>query len=425
MNYEKINMGSYNLHIIKTKKFKTVSVSVNFRRPVVKDEITIRKLLFSTLCYSSKKYNKNRLLIEKQENLYSLNLVNNLQIYGNYANSCIDIRFLNSDYSEEEILDKSLNFLFEILFNPNIKNEKFDEESLNNVKNELKTAILSIKDNMSLYGLIRVLEEMDPNSPVSYRSWGYLEDIDKISTNDLYEYYKNVLNSDLIDVFIIGDVDNKYITDKFKECFIINTLKRKKIDVFVSYSTYRKRVKKILEKEENLSQAKLSMALKLLNITDYERRYVLPIYTDILGGGSFSRIFQDVREKNSLAYYAFAASKSPSSIILISAGINRENFEKTQKIIRKNIKNMTLKISDEELDRSKANFITNIKSFFNNPTNIISFYLAKEILNADDIDERIKKIKNVTKEEIIKFGSKVKLDTILLLYGEENEEDRD
>ena len=73
MNYEQINMGSYNLHVIKTTKFKTITVEVNFRRKLKKEEITIRNLLKSILLYTTKDFKTEQELIRETENLYDLN----------------------------------------------------------------------------------------------------------------------------------------------------------------------------------------------------------------------------------------------------------------------------------------------------------------------------------------------------------------
>ncbi len=426
MDCEKINMGAYNLHFIKTEKFKTISVSVNFRRPVKRQEITARKFLFSLLCDSTKKINSKRLMEIQQEELYLLNLGYKLQIFGNYINSSIDVKILNDKFSEPGITEKSLQFLFDIIFNPNIENDAFNEKNFNIIKNRIETTINSIKDNTDIYSLIKVLEEMDHENPSSFHTWGYIEDLNKITKENLYNYYLNVLNSDIIDIFIVGDIDTNMIKQFFQTNFRINTIKKQKKKLWINYNEYRKRIKKKIVEEDLLQQSKISVALKLINISDFERRYVFPIYAQILGGSAYSRLFQSVREKHSLAYNISAATKAPSSIMLITSGIQKENFEKTLRLIRKELKNITKSISDKELENAKSDILTNIQTITDNPTDIINYYFGREVLNSDEIKDKIKKFKKVTKEDIIKFGNKVKTDTVVLLCGrDKNEKDTD
>ena len=112
MDYEKVDMGSYNLHFIHTNKFKTTTISVNFREKVNKKEITIRKFLFQMLCQTSKKYNTNRLLELKLEDLYSMNIGHSSTKFGYLINSYIDIKFLNEKYTSETFIYEALDFLF-------------------------------------------------------------------------------------------------------------------------------------------------------------------------------------------------------------------------------------------------------------------------------------------------------------------------
>ena len=73
MKYKKITTQTYNLHIIKTKKFKTVTIEVNFKSKLDKEEITYRNLLINTLCQSTRKYPSKRCLEIATEDLYELN----------------------------------------------------------------------------------------------------------------------------------------------------------------------------------------------------------------------------------------------------------------------------------------------------------------------------------------------------------------
>ena len=117
MKYEKINMGAYNLHLIETNKFKTISVEVNFREKVEKENITKRNLLKAVLLNSTKEYKSERDLIKETENLYDLKLLSSNVRIGNYSNLSFKIRFLNEKYTEENMNDYSLSFLIDLILN--------------------------------------------------------------------------------------------------------------------------------------------------------------------------------------------------------------------------------------------------------------------------------------------------------------------
>ncbi len=419
MKYEKINLESYNLHFITTDKFKTTTISVNFREKARKEDITIRKFLFQMLCSTSLKYNTNRLFEIKLEELYSTSLGYSNTMFGNLINSYIDIKFLNEEYSDEHLLNDAIEFLFELIFNPNVKDNKFDTKTFNQIKDKMNLILDSKKENIQKYTLNRSLELMDNLDPISFNLWGYKYDLDNITEESLYEYYKKVLKNDIIDVFIVGNIDKEKIVSIFKEKFKINTIKNNEIDSFVNYGKCPK-AKTVIE-EMNLKQSKISIILKALNLSMFERRYVLPLYTSILGSGGTSRLFTNVREKNSLAYTITAMPKIPNSIIMIYGGIDEENFEKALKLIKKEIK--LKKVTEKELENAKKEYIASVNILFDSPANIINYYFGIEVFNADTIEEKIENYNKVTISDIETLASKIKIAMIYLLKGTSNEEE--
>ena len=129
MKYTKYEIGPYNIHIIRTDKFKTVNIRTIFKRKTVKEEITKRNMLSDILLRSSKKYPTERSIAIECEELYDLYINSNITLSGLYNLLIFDIAFLNSKYTEDNIADKSIEFLSEILFNPNVENNEFNKEA--------------------------------------------------------------------------------------------------------------------------------------------------------------------------------------------------------------------------------------------------------------------------------------------------------
>ena len=205
MKYKKISTYSYNLHIIKTDKFKTVTVKMNFKRKLDKEEITYRNMIINMLCESTAKYPTKRLMNIATEDLYELCYRGMNYISGKYNIMGFDVTFLNEEYSEKGMFDKSVKFLADLVFKPNITKKRngvcFKEENFNLAYNVLKNNIISQKENPDGYSKIRMLEYMEPNSYLSYRSVGYMEDLENLNNRKLYKYYESVLNRDIIDIY--------------------------------------------------------------------------------------------------------------------------------------------------------------------------------------------------------------------------------
>ena len=417
MEYKRIEKGSYNLHFIKTDKFKTTTISVNFREPIKKEDITKRKLLFQMLTSSTKKYNTSRLIEIKLEDLYSASINYSTIKFGSIMNSYIDLKFITEKYSDNNLLDEAIDFLFEMIFNPNVSDNKFDIETFEEEKERLLMIINSEKENTQKYAFNRALFLMDDKDPISYNLWGYKDDLDKITIENLYSYYKEVLKTNLIDVFVVGDIDINKIEKIFDKKFKINTLKRDRTEAFITYNKCPKEKKEI--ESLNIRQSHIAIICKLLNLSLFERRYVLPLYSSILGSGGVSRLFNNVREKESLAYTVSSMSNTPNSALLIYAGIDYENYEKTLKLIKKEIflKNVT----ENELNGAKKEMLSSVNTLLDNTSTIINYYFGIEVFKADPIDVKIEKINKVTISDIENLSKKIKIAMTYLLKGTKNE----
>ena len=193
----------------------------------------------------------------------------------------------------------------------------------------------------------------------------------------------------------------------------------KKDDFIISHDKFRKTPKKIIE-DCKIAQSKLSIGCKIENIDSFDRNYVLPLYSIILGSGSDSKLFKEVREKNSLCYYISASANKLDSILFITSGISYTNFDKTVKLIKKSLKDMENgKFTEEDIDNAKTNYITMLEELKENPFQIISSYYSTEMFNYDTIEEREKNILSVNYEQIKGIASKIYMDTIYLLKGAE------
>lgn len=417
MEYRTEDFLSYKLHMIKTNKFKTINVKIVFSRPIKKEEITIRNFLSDMLVYSTKEYDTNKKLSIKMQDLYAMNIFSSSYRLGNLYNTDINAIFLKEKYTEEGMFEKSLELLKEVIFNPNVKNKMFDNTSFNIVKDIVLSQIKSVRENLRKYSLIKMLETMGKNEVFSYRAFGYIDDLENITRDNLYEYYLEFINKSKVDIYILGDIDFEKTKKIISNLFKFNTIKMKNQNILIEHKKIRKSIKE--EKEElNISQSKLSIGCKIKDINSFERNYVLPIYSMILGGGSSSKLFTNVREKNSLCYYISASGNKLDNILFITSGISCSNYKKCIRLIKEELKNMQKgKFSEEDIEKAKIQYITMLDELWEDPLQIISFYYSMEILNKDSYEERKKNINLVKYDDIKKISNNIFVDTIFLLKG--------
>lgn len=423
MEYIKKDLGSYKLHLIKTDKFKSITVKVSFHRVIKKNEITIRNILSDMFMQSSKKYNSKRELTIKAQDLYAAGLRTTNSRLGNYINTDFYLTVLNDKYTEDGNFASSLEFLSEIIFNPDVEDGKFNEEKLDIVKSTCRSALNSIKEDASNYSLIRMAEAFGEGEPISYRMMGYLEDLDDITGTSLYEFYLDMIKNDFVDIFVIGDVDIKEATDLIKMYFKFDILKKLKMPFMVDEKKPRRSKLVFNEKIDN-TQSKLAIGCRINGLSEYERNYPLTLFNVIFGGCSDSKLFKEVREENSLCYTIYSITNKLDNVLLIRAGIDKENYKKTVSLIEKNLKDVCNgKFDETDILMAKEYYNTALEEIEDSQSKIINNYLMMELINTDDIDVKREKMSKVTKSEIVKVAKKVTIDTIFCLEGVRNEED--
>jgi len=422
MIYKTYKIGPINLHTIKCDKFRQCHMEIIFRNEVKKEELTLRSFLFEMLTENNNEYKTRRELVLYLEDLYNTFLYSVTSKVGATIMTSLCIDFINPKYTKGEFLNNVLKLPFDMINNPNIKNEEFDLNTFNIIKKRIEMDILSINENPKRKSIIECLKETDKDSVTSYNVNGELEDLERITPSNLYEYLKNILNHDIIDIYIIGDLDMDQVANIIKERSKFNILKDKTTNFLVD----NKLRKKINEKQGfmDITQAHVAITLNINDMTEFERNYVARVYNGILSDGSLeSKLYKYLRNDNSLCYNVSSAYQKYDQLFIIQTAINKENYNLSLKLIKKALKEMELgKFSEDDINNTKETIYSSLDSSYETPGRIVDNYLFQNITDLDPLEIRYEKYKSVTKKDIINFAKKVHINTIYLLSdGDTNE----
>lgn len=410
MEYRKILKSSYNLHLIKTDKFKTLFFKFVFRDDLIKEDVTIRNILINMLDESTSKYNTNRLLNIRKEELYDLSTNFRNRRVGNQILSELSFEMIDTLYTEKSCLYETIDFIKEVIFNP-----LFTLEKLNLDKKLLYDDIKELGTIPNVKALLSLKRTMDSNNSFSIQTSGYLDDLEKITLDDIKTYYKKFINNSLIDIYVVGNIDfyemEKLITENIK----FNTIKKEKDSIYNNYINKKKAIA-IKEDDSNYKQSKLCIGLNIKNPSDTDIKYNAILYNMILGNSPESLLFNNVREKKSLAYDVTSSYFKNDNIIIITTGINKENYKLCIDAIKCEIKNIENgNFTSSHLENCKTLIKSILKESFDFQNTITEYYFGLSYLKLDNIERQIENIDKVTKEDIIEFSKKVKIDSIYFL----------
>ena len=168
----------------------------------------------------------------------------------------------------------------------------------------------------------------------------------------------------------------------------------------------------------DISQGKLVIGLDIEEDTK-ESKYIATVYNAILGGTPTSKLFQNVREKASLAYTASSSYLKHKNNIFIRCGIEIENYEKAVEIIKQQLEEIKNgNFTDDEINSAKTNIIATIKSIPDEQDTEITYYFGQELSEIKmNFEEYENNVNLVTKQNIIDFANKIKINTIYFLRG--------
>ena len=421
MEYKKINCESYNIHTIKTDKFKTTRMEIIFSREVEKEKMQEFTFLSDILTDSSKHFQRRKDIAIRLEELYKAIFYGTTNKVGNLFTISFVLEFINPEYiSEDNYFEEILSFPFKILNNPRVKNKEFDITNYNIVKRRMEDEIKSIKESSEKLAILSALQNMDPNSPSSFKVLGEEENLKNITTSSLYETYNDLFMHSNCDIFIIGNINMDKAVKIIKDNFKYRVIKIKKPSLLVDNKIKRKPL--IVNKEVSFVQSTLVMIYNLKGLDIDLKNVAFHVFNYIFAsGGIQAKLYQRLRVENSLCYSVKSLYLKYDELLVIEVSLDKKNIKMAEKLIKKCVKEMINgKYSQDELNDAKKNLVFSLKMANDNNVSILNNYIFNQFAHLPLIDERIKLIKKVTKEDLIKCAKALKLNTVYVQCPSDN-----
>ena len=225
----------------------------------------------------------------------------------------------------EELVQEAINILLDLVFNPLIENNGFHPEYIEGEKKNLKQIIEGKIDNKSKYAYERCIEEMFKKEPYGLYKYGYIEYLEKITPKSLYQYYQNLLQNCKIDIFCSGMLDQEKLKSMIEQNENIRKLQPREAKYIINNEITEKKEERkpdVITERMQVTQGKLVIGLDIHENKE-NARFIASVYNAILGGGANSKLFQNVREKQSLAYTANSSYvRTKNSIFIRSRNRN-------------------------------------------------------------------------------------------------------
>ncbi|OPG94440.1 peptidase M16 [Chryseobacterium mucoviscidosis] len=414
-------LNGLQLHLYNTNKFKTTSIMLTMKAPLREDLVTARALIPHILIGGSTYYPDRKLIQQKLDGMYGATLFLDVQKKGEDHNIVFRMeipsdKFLNDSAS---LLKSSLDLLHEIVYCPFLENGTFHSLIVEQEKRALKQRIDSIFNEKMLYANVRLLEEMFKGEPYQNPAFGKKEDIDSLDAASIYQVYKDLLQNDRFDLFIVGAFNENevklMVQDIFCEKHNNKMMRRFSLD-----ETGVKNVK-VIQDRMDVQQGTLLLGYRIFSTIQDEDYEAARVANAIFGRFPSSKLFMNIREKESLAYFAHSQIESNKGLLLTMAGIDFDHYERVVKIIRE--QECAMKEGDfteDEVEQGKVMLINLLQEAYDSPLGIMDIFIQSVDSGLSyEINDQIKKISKVSKDDVICAANKWELDTIYFLNREE------
>lgn len=404
---------------INTDKFKTSSIHFFFQDNLTRANVTKNALLPAVIRRGTEKYPTLRDISMKLENLYGASFDYGVTKKGERHIMHFYVDFLSKQYvpGGTDTFSEGLGLLWDVITKPALINGKFNEDYLVQEKDKLRILIEGRVNDKMQYSVDRCLEEVCRNEPFGIYDYGFKEDIEAITSDELTAHYRTMLESFPLQVWLAGNITDSEADSAVR---LLKELPRRNIVTLLNgFVEKEKPEPRYVTETMNVTQGKLCLGYRTNTAADSGDYPALMVFNSILGGGVHSKLFQNVREKASLAYYAYSRLDKFKGLMVISSGIEIGNKGKALEIISRQLDDIANGIvSDQELETAVKSIETGLKSLTDSQHSMVDFYLSQTVSGTrDDFADIMKKVKTVKKDDVIRISRRVGLDTVYFLTG--------
>lgn len=401
---------------IKDSRFKTMKISANMIVRLNEEDASPNALLCSVLSRSCKAYPDFTLLSRKLSSLYGADLNASLSKSGDCQVLRISASGLDDRYAlDGESIARELSMLLcSIIFEPNLSGNSFVEGEVEQERRQLLDLIDAEFNDKRIYANSQLIKHMCADEVYGIKRYGTPEKIKEITARSLYDTWKKLLKTAHFEILYIGDSPSDKALEVFNKAF--SGVERKPEKLSTQVGTACGEVKRIRE-DIKLSQSKLVMGFRTGIASPDKEADAARLMCAILGGTASSKLFCNVREKQSLCYYCSSRYDLRNGIMIIDSGVEGDNLEKAQKAVLKEVEDMKNGIiSDFEIEATKLAVINSFRSSGDTVGGIDSWYTNQILCGSlKTVDEVSREINAVTKEQIVNAAQKLSLDTVFEL----------
>ncbi|MEJ7208233.1 MULTISPECIES: EF-P 5-aminopentanol modification-associated protein YfmF [Staphylococcus] len=417
MENNTLDNSNIHINVLPTKKFKTTMVTFKFMAPLDYKTITARSILSKVLVRATQQWPNDKALNRHLSSLYGAYINSFVSKFKDKHVITISLEIANERYLKDStpLFEKGLKTLKELIWNPLIIDEQFNENYVAQEKSLLTKKLEAMIDNKAQYSFLKLMNHMFENEPYKYLATGQVEQIPHVTAKNLYDTYKSMLHNDDCAIYVVGNVDKQNVIDTIQENFNIKPFKFESNNR-PEHIDQNKSSKFIIDNDE-VDQAKLNLGYRFPTYFGKENYYAFVVLNMMFGGDPSSVLFNEVREKQSLAYSIHSQIDGKNGFLFVLSGVSASKYEIAKDTILDEFEKLKNgNFDDDKLELAKKIIISHRHESTDRSKSIIELLHNQVLLDKPQSEEEfITAINAVTREDVIKLANEAMLDTIYVL----------
>ena len=406
------------LRCCRADRFKQGCLSVQFLRPMDREEASVNALIPALLLRGTESCPDLRSITRRLDDLYGAAVGTQVRRVGDYQTTGLYCSFIEDAYAlpGDQVLEPMVEFLGELLFRPALENGMFRMDFVESEKRNLILAIDASRNDKRVYASSRLLEIMCSTDSFGIPRLGTKEAVAKITPQNAYDHYRKVMKESPVEIFYVGAADGEQVAELLKPLFA--GLERNYVNLpaqtgFTDHPTG------CHTEKMDVTQGRLAMAF-VTDITLRDDRFAAMQVANVLfGGGMTSKLFMQIREKQSLCYDIGSGYQGSKGIVTVSAGID---FDKEQAVEAQVVELLDQcangEFTDEELTSAKNALISQLQGIHDSPGSIENYYVSGVLSGLDMTpEEYIRAVEKVTAQAAAQAAGTLQLHTLYFLKG--------
>lgn len=399
-------------------RFKQARLSVQFVRPMCREEAAMNALLPALLLQGTKQYPDARAVTIRLDELYGASVGTLARRVGDYQTTGLYMAFLDDRFSlgGEPVLAPMVEMVKELLFAPAKENGVFVTEYLENEKRNLIAAIEAQRNDKRLYAATRMTQTMCRGDSLGVPRLGTVEDVQAITAEGLYSHYEKVLRESPLEIFYVGNARPEEVAAHLKD--MLSSLERQH-QPLPPQGDFRDAGGGTFEETLEVAQGKLCMGFVTPVTLRTPQFAAMQVVNTLFGGGMTSKLFMNVREKLSLCYDISSSYHGSKGILTVSAGIDSQKVEQVKEEILRQLEAICQgDFTEEELHAAKQAICTSLQTTHDSTGSIESYYSTTALSGLGmDPAAYMQAVEQVSGEDVATLANTIGLHTVYFLKG--------